>query len=446
MSFFNTKLHNTTVRREVISGISTFIAMSYILVLNPVLLRKLGMDYESAFFATVLSSICTTLISAFYTKMPLAYAPGVMQTLLLFPLLERCAPGNWRFMLLATYLSGLVIICISYTGLYYKIIDLIPQFIIYSLVGGVGLILMITGVCLMQIVEQIDEGGMLKLVLRKEVVYIILFLAIVFWLKKRNKRYAITIGIAVVYVLLTIHCAGVGMYENGFAWGHAFCIHSVEDFGRSFILQGAYQFESIQKIVKNPRMVLDLLIMVILITTNHFFDACGTGVVIATEIDKQDDNFDPDAVRKTMRVNGIGALLSSCVGTPSVTTYAESIVGIDVGGKTGISAIVVCIGFALSLSLGSYYQMMEEYIVAPAMLFAGYMYLKKLKQITFEEQYEKWISIVIVLYAGVTKTIGDAAILGLCLYGAMLFFTGRRKEISKYWPLLVLVGILCLMV
>lgn len=440
MNFFNIKLHNTTIKRELIAGISTFISMSYILSMNPKMLSLIGMDYDGVYLATIISMVLTTVFSAFYTKLPVAYAPAVSYNIIFLPMLFSLGGGDWRLMLLATYLSGAMLILSVLSGIYDGARRLVPEFIKYSIIAGIGLAVTIIGFDMLHLVEKVN-GTFTVTIWRKEVIYCVIALVLAAIFNKRKKRYALTWAVAVTYLIIIVAQMGISIYHNEFAFRTLFGEIGTAQLHPKSLLKVAYQFPSLSEFCEDKRKLVQLAVFVFSMTLTHFFDACGMGLAMREEICKGDMNFDHNAAKKMIMVNGVGGLISGCAGTLSVTSHGESMVGIDAGARTGLSAIVVSICFAASLGAAPFYKMMSGYIVAPAMIYVGYQFIRKITQVRFQNWQEKVTGAFITLYAGVSFRMGEAVIWGGVLFIVLQLVTGRRKEITKWWPLIVALSI-----
>ncbi|MDO5291727.1 MAG: NCS2 family permease [bacterium] len=445
MNFFSLKLHNTTIRKEVLSGISTFIAMSYILSINPVILSSAGMDPGGVFIATVVSIIITTLVGAFYTKMPLAYAPSLSLNMMFLTMTNNICGGDYRMVLLATYLSGIVIVVVVITGAYDQIVIRIPSFVKHSIIAGIGLIILLAGTNVLQLFL-LDQNGKLHSakILSKEILFGLLVIGIVQFLRKKKRQGAIAIGILVTYALAAL--SELITYLQSPAGGVKSFISNYISSSISVkrILEVAYQFPHIEELINDRTMFLKLIMMVFTITLIHFFDAFGTTTAELEKIQMDDENYDQKAKRKTMMVNGIGSLLSGCAGTSSVSTNAENMIGIDGGAKTGLSAIVVCICCLLSLFFSPVFIAMSGYIVAPVMIYIGILFLSNVRQLKGMRRSEAIPFIFIVIYSGVTFQVGEAVSFGILINMILKILLGRKKEITSYWPMIVIFCIICI--
>ncbi|MDO5520449.1 MAG: NCS2 family permease [bacterium] len=445
MNFFSLKLHNTTIQKEVLSGISTFIAMSYILTVNPIILSRTGMDAGGVFIATVLSIIMTTLVGAFYTKMPLTYAPSLSLNMMFVPMTMKTCGGDYRMVLLATYLSGIVIVLVVITGAYEQILIRIPSFVKHSVIAGIGLMILLAGSNVLQLFSLDDNGEFhFGKVLYKEILFCLLAIALVQFLKSRKRQGAIAIGIMTTYILAAISelINYLQTQQGGVEKFLETYISSSVPIGS--IIEVAYQFPHVEELIYDKSKFFRLIMLVFTITLVHFFDAFGTTSAELEQIEIDDENYDQEAKRKTMLVNGIGSLLSGCAGTASVTTNAENMVGIKGGAKTGLSAIVVCICCILSLFVSPIFTTMSEYIVAPVMIYIGIIFLSNLRYIRSMRLSEAIPSVFIVFYSGVTFQVGEAVSFGILLNMLLKIMFGRRKEITNYWPIIVVFCIVCI--
>ncbi len=446
MNYFNLKLHNTTVRKEIISGIITFIAMSYILAVNPKMLGEVGMDERGVFVATIVTIIITTLVGALYTKMPLAYAPSISLNTIAIPIVIEMCDGEWSMVMLATYLSGVMLLLLLYLGIYDRVVTIIPSYVKYSIMAGIGLAIALMGAQYLQVVSISKYGISVHSLLKKEVLFSIIAIIMVHIMYLKKKRGAVAVGLLVTYILVAISELITYYQTHGHSFHHWLDTYMSHGITMKNFTNVAYQFPTAESYLFDYTKLIQLIMIVFTFTMIHFFDSYGTVAALLERIKEEDKNFNKDAQKKCMLVNAIGAIVSGCAGTTSVTSYAENVAGIENGAKTGLSAIVVCIGFALSVFFAPVFAVMSEYMVAPIMIYVGMIFLYNLKKLREEKLCERISAIVIFLYAGITFQLGIAVCLGLLLNIVLRVITGRHKEITKKGILVVLSCLISLLI
>lgn len=201
MDYFNLKFHNTNVKNEIFAGIALFMAMSYVLVVCPAILSEAGMNYTGVFLATVCVSGITTLISAFYTKLPIALAPGIGMISMFYNLAVAKNAVHWNCILLATYISGIIICAFVRFGLYDKIMEIMDYYFRKVIMCGVGLALLFYGVSTTGLLEKQTGYYIIGHVEPAPVLICLVSILVIYVSQKKNNKYFILIGLLSAYFL-----------------------------------------------------------------------------------------------------------------------------------------------------------------------------------------------------------------------------------------------------
>lgn len=444
MNYYNLKLHNTTIRKEIISGIMTFIAMSYILAVNPRMLQTVGMDPNGVFIATVTAIIITTLVGAFYTKMPLAYAPSMSMNVIVLSMTINLCNYDWPMVMLATYMSGVIIVLIVFLGQYDRIEAQIPPFVKYSIMAGIGLAIIRMGAESLGILTISSWGIALHSLWKKEVIFFLISCCVVHIRHRKKKKDAIAVGLLTIYLLAAVSELIVYIRVYGTDIHPFLDICMSNGITLDSVVNVAYRFPNMEEYFTDYTKLVQLAVLVFSITLLHFFDAYGTVSALLLNVKEGDMNFDKKAVKKSIIINAIGSIVSGCTGTTSVTSSAENVIGISCGGKTGVSAIVVCICFGVAFFFAPLFSIMSRYIAAPVMIYVGFIFIYNLKRLKKVSRYEQISAGFIFLYTGLTYQLGQAVCLGLVINIILKLITKRRNEITGYWILVAVVSLISL--
>lgn len=438
MDYFNLKFHNTTVKNEIFAGIAMFMAMSYILVVCPTVLSEAGMSYNGVFLATVCVSGFTTIVSAYYTKLPIALAPGLGVTSMFLSLATGNQALHWSALLLATYVAGIVICAFVRFGTYDKIMEIMDEDFRRIIMSGVGLALFLYGISTTGLLEKKDGYYGIGKIDFIPLSICVISLAVIYLAKRYNKRGFVLIGLVVAYFLSIL----VGFYEANSASGVSLAEYIDGIFGFSYdvreINQVMFAFPDVVELFGDLNTVVLFVNAVFVFTMAHFFDAIGTNMSSFDAINSDIDIRMKDTVslKRAITVDGIGNVVSGLMGTPSVTTYGESLVGIVCGGKTGITALTTGCMFLLCFFFAPLFTSMATYVAAPALIYVGLTLVLRFKE--FDRKKVSFvIGIIIIAYVGITFNIGNAVLYGLIGYTVINAVVNKHKPVDKWWIMLI---------
>ena len=373
MDYFNLKFHKTTVKNEIFAGIAMFMAMSYILVVCPTVLSEAGMDYNGVFLGTVCVTGFTTIVSAFYTKLPIALAPGLGITSMFLSLATGPKQIPWQTLLLATYMAGIIICAFVRFGTYNKIMEIMDVDFRRMLMSGIGFALLLYGISTLGIIEKKSGWYVLGKIEPVPLFICLVSLGVIYFMKLWNKKGFVLAGLLVAYSL--------SMCFNYFEIYQATGATVREYFKTVFKITYDYKdiskvmlaFSDISGIVSDGQSLFSFINAVFVFTMGHFFDAIGTNTSAFDAITDGIDLRVKDTVslKRAITVDGVGNVVSGLMGTSTVTTYGESMVGIVSGGKTGITALTAGCLFLLCFFFAPLFTSMATYVAAPALIYVG---------------------------------------------------------------------------
>ncbi|MBE5961386.1 MAG: NCS2 family permease [Lachnospiraceae bacterium] len=433
MDFFNLKLHNTDLKTEIMSGITTFVSMAYILVVNPIILSRCGMEYDGVLVATVVSSVFTMLISAFYTKLPIAYAPGLSMNYYFVIIVNLEYGGSWKMALLATYLSGIIIIAAVCGGWYKKLLGIVPDGIKKAIIAGVGLGALRSGIHFTYIFDHsssLERYNVFGISLTGQTIGLFTAFFAYVIVRKFYRKGALTISLlvaAIVGILLSVlkkHNIPTEMLEQ---------MAAKAEFSLGAIRNNAFHFPHFSEVFQNIGTVHSLIISVFVMTVTHFFDANATITAVLRPVQQDDMNFDPSSIKKSVFVNGVGSIISGCAGTSSVTAYTESVVGTTAGGRTGVSTLVTALCFGVSLIFHDFFKKSESFVMAPALVVSGILITKIIREVDWHKRIEAVSAAYTFIAIGLSYDVGKSALNGIFLYIILNLLAGRKEELKPGW-------------
>lgn len=446
MDYFNLKFHNTTLKNEIFAGIAMFMAMSYVLVVCPTILTQTGMNYTGVFLATVCVAGLTTIVSAFYTKLPIALAPGLGMTSMFFNLAAGEEALPWNELLFATYVAGIVICGFVRFGIYDKIMEIMDEEFRRMIMCGVGMALFLYGISATGLLEKQTGYYTFGKVEAIPLLICLVSILVIFLSKKENKKGFVLFGLLTA-TFLSIAYNYYRAYDlSGIA---------ITDYLRE-ILKFSYDVNDLTKVMfsfpdailifSSSEKVMLFLNAVFMFTMGHFFDAIGTNTSCFDAINNDIDMRMKDTVslRRAITVDGVGNVVSGMLGTPSVTTYGESVVGIVCGGKTGITALTTGCMFLLCFFFAPLFTALDTYVAAPALIYVGLHLVLRIREIKFENKIIFFFSLCIVAYLGISFNIGYTVLYGLILYTFIKMVIYKKKPVKGFFimPLFAIIHIL----
>lgn len=423
-SFFRLKEHNTTVKTEVLAGITTFMTMAYILAVNPGMLSATGMDAGGVFTATVVSSMIATLIMALYAKYPFALAPGMgLNAFFAFTVVLGPMGKSWQFALTAVLIEGIIFILLSFIKAREAIFDSIPTNLKHAVSVGIGLFIAIIGLSGAGIVVP-GNGTVLALgdLTSGSVAVALAGIIITGYLLAKNVSGAILIGI-IASTLIGIPL-GVTMIPEGF---------SILSLPPS-LSNVAFKFVGMEEILS-----MEMVVVVFTFLFVDIFDTVGTLAGVSSKAGFLDKDGKLPRVGKALMADAIGTVAGACLGTSTVTTYVESAAGVAGGGKTGLTSLATAAMFALALFFAPLFTMIPAAATGPALIIVGLFMMSPIKKINFEDFTDAIPAFLTIVMMPFAYSIADGIVFGMVSYVILKLLTGRTKEISKVmWLLAVL--------
>ena len=411
------------VRTEIYAGVTTFLTMAYILAVNPGIfsaLEPLGMPTSAVFTATVLASVIGTLVMALYAKKPFGLAPG-MGINAFFVFTVCLAMGHtWQFALTAVFIEGLLFILLSLFKIRELIANAIPAGLKAAIGCGIGLFIAFIGLqnCGIIIADESTQVALARFN-TPSVILALIGLVICGLLVVRNVRGGLLWGI-----LLTAFIGiplGVTHFDKFFS--------TPPSLSPIFL-----QFEWDQI------FSWDMLIVVLTFLFVDLFDTIGTIIAVSMKADMVDKDGKVDGVGRMLMADAVATAAGACLGTSTTTTYVESATGVAVGGRSGLTAFVIAICFALSLFLGPMFLSIPAAATGPALVLVGVMMCTNATKVLWDDYTEAIPAFITMLMMPLSYSISDGIMLGLIMYVLMKVSTGIKgiRQISHtVWVLFV---------
>lgn len=455
--FFKLKENGTTVSTEIMAGITTFFAMSYILFVNPSILSLSGMPFQAVFLATIISSAVGTLIMGLFANVPYAQAPGMgLNAFFTFTVVMGLG-YSWEQGLAMVFICGIINIVITITKLRKLIIQSIPISLQHAIGGGIGIFIAYVGIKnagLLQFtsdqntivsstvdgdkaINVVSNGGIVPALANfnnPAIILALIGIIITTILVIKNVKGGILIGIIATTILAipmgVVDLSSINFEQNSL--GNSFKELGVT-FGAAFGPNGMPSlFSDVEKI---PQVLLTILAF----SLSDIFDTIGTfiGTGRRTGIFSQDDEESvkenkgiQSKMDKALFSDAIATSVGAVVGTSNVTTYVESAAGISVGGRTGLTSVVVAIMFLLSSFLSPVVGVVPAQATAPALIIVGIMMMASFKEIEWTNLEDAIPAFFTSIFMGLAYSISYGIAAGFIFYVIVKVVKGKFKEVS----------------
>ena len=406
--FFNLIKNNTNIKTECIAGITTFMTMAYILIVNPTILAVAGMPEGAVFTATAISAIIATLIMGLYAKLPFAQAPGMGLNAFFAFTIVKAMGYSYQFALTAVFLEGLIFIVLTVFDVREAIVDAIPSNIKKAISVGIGLLISLIGLEGAGLVVHPKGGGVILAlgnITKGTGLLAVIGIIITSVLLARNVKGALFIGMLITAII------GVPM-------GITPMPHSIISLPPS-IAPIAFKFQW------HNIFSLDMAIVLFTLLFMDMFDTIGTLVGVATKAKMLDKDGRVPNIKKALFSDAIGTTLGACLGTSTVSTFVESAAGVAEGGRTGLTAVVTAIMFLLSLLFSPIFASITSAVTASALILVGLFMIEPIKEINltdFTEAIPAFFTIIMMPFA---YSISDGIAFGVISYIILKVCTGK---------------------
>lgn len=427
--FFGFKEVGTSYRQETVAGITTFLAMAYILFVNPEMLSNAGMDKNAVFVATALAAAIGTFLMGILANYPIALAPGMgLNAFFAFTVVINYGI-EWQVALFGVFVSGIIFIIISVTGLREIIINAIPEQLKYAAAAGIGLFIAFVGLQGAGFIVN-DDSTLVVFgdILAPNTLLAVFGLVVTVILMVRGVRGGIFYGMIITAVAGIIF--GVIGKPDGI-------VSSIPDLSPTF---GA-AFTHIAEVGFSEVFNLQLVVVILTFLFVDFFDTAGTLYGVASQAGFVKDNKLPRAGRALLAdscATAIGAIL----GTSTTTSYVESASGVAAGGRTGFASIVTGLLFLVALFFSPLLAVVTSAVTAPALIIVGVLMAASLGKINWQELEVSIPAFITVIAMPLSYSIATGIALGFIFYPITMLVKGRAKDIHPIMYFLFVVFVL----
>ena len=408
--FFKLKEHNTTIKTEIMAGFSTFLAMVYIIVVNPQILSITGMDYGAVFVATCLAAAIGSALMGLLSNYPIALAPG-MGINAFFTFTVVASMGySWQVALGCIFWSGIIFVLLSLFKAREWIINAIPKSLKYAISVGIGMFLAMIALKNAGIITSHDATlvtlGNIKAF---EPLSAAVGFFIITALYVRNIKASIIIGILSVTLIAFVF--GKVSYQG-------------------FLSMPPSVIPTFMQLNFKAAFDLALLPVIFAFLFVDLFDTSGTLIAVADKANLLDDDGNLPKVDRALLADSSATVIGSLIGTSSTTSYIESAAGVASGGRTGLTAVTTSLLFLLILFFSPIAAMIPAYATAPALLFVAVLMVSSIKNINWDDLSESAPVVITTLMMPLTFSITEGIALGFISYATIKLLSGKRKELN----------------
>ena len=428
---FKLKEKNTNVKTEIIAGITTFLAMAYILGVNPLILGDAGMDTPSVFMATAISAGFASIVMGVVANYPVSLAAGMGVNALFAYTICGTMGFSWQAALAGVFVSGLIFIVISVTGIRKAIINAIPKQLKLAIGAGIGFFIAFVGLKNAGIIVAnpstfVGLGNLADPTVLLAVFGILVTIALL--------ALKVPAGVFVGMVITAV----VGIICGSFFGVAGMPVLPESVFEKSFQMNGLGAFmDGFGELFANP---LNSFVVIFSFLFVDFFDTAGTLVAVANRIGLVNEKGELENAEQALLADAIGTVAGAALGTSTVTSFVESTSGVEVGGKTGLTACTTGVVLFLSILFAPIIlSAVTNAVTAPALVVVGILMAQQLKGIDWEDFVFGTAGFITIIAMILTYSISNGIAFGFIAYTVAMVASGKAKEIHvTVWVLMVI--------
>lgn len=447
---FKLKENNTTVKTEVLAGITTFMTMAYILAVNPSILAAAGMDQGAVFTATALAACLGTMLMAIFANYPFALAPGMGLNAYFAYTVVIGMGYSWQIALAAVFVEGLVFIVLSVTNVREAIFNAIPLNLKSAVSVGIGLFIafiglqnakiVIGGSTLVQLfsIEGYNELNGVKASMNDvgiTVLLAVIGVIITAILVVKNVKGNILWGILITWIL-GILCQISGLYVPNAELG---MFSLLPDFSKGISVPSLAPI--FRKLSFSGINIGQFIIVVFAFLFVDIFDTLGTLIGVSTKAGMLDQEGKLPKIKGALMADAVATTAGAVLGTSTVTTFVESASGVSEGGRTGLTAVTTAVLFGASLLLSPIFLAIPSFATAPALIVVGFYMLTNVVNIDFADFTEGLPCFICIAAMPFFYSISEGIAMGVITYVVINLVAGKAKE-KKMSLLMIILAVL----
>ncbi|MCJ7855241.1 NCS2 family permease [Lachnospiraceae bacterium NSJ-143] len=430
---FKLKENKTTVRTEVYAGLTTFMTMAYILIVNPSLLSAAGMDSGAVLTATAIGSAIGTFCMAAFSNYPFALAPGMgLNAYFAFTVVLQMG-YSWQMALAAVFVEGIIFIILSLINVREAIFNAIPKNMKSAVSVGIGLFIAFIGMQNAGIIVN-EDATLVTLGNVKSVTVLLALVGLVITmvLVARKVKGALFFGIIITYIIGII-CQLTGIYAvNPDAGMYSLLPSGIISTPPS--ISSTFMKMDFSKVLTG-----DFIIIMFSFLFVDLFDTLGTLIGVSTKAGYLDKDGKLPRIKGALLADAIGTTAGAVLGTSTVTTFVESASGVTEGGRTGLTSAIVGVLFLVALIFSPVIMAIPSFATAPALIVVGLFMIEQVVNIDFKDYTEGFPAFMTIIMMVVAYSISTGLIFGTISYVLLKLFTGKSKDLN---PVIVVIALL----
>ena len=436
--YFKLQQNSSTVKAEIIGGLTTFLATMYIIVVNPAIISNTGMPFSGVLTATILVSAFSSIAMGLYANNPIVLAPGMGLNAFFTYAVVLGMGVKWETALGAVFWSGIVFILLSIFNVRTAIVKAIPKQLRYAIASGIGLFIATIGFMNAKFIVANPATVVGLGELNSITITFVIGLAITSIIVVRRIPGALILGIAIT-TLLAI--------PIGRIWGDA----SAVNFGTSTLvtwkgLFSAPDFSVFFKLDFIGSLKLAMLPVIFAFLFTDMFDSLSTFIGVSEAADLVDENGEPQHIKESLIVDGISTTISGLFGTSSGTSYIESATGIEEGGRTGLTAVVAGLLFLPFMFFSPLLSIVPSIATAPALVLVGVFMMKPVMKINWGQLDDAIPALLALILIPLTYSITQGIVWGFLSWTIIKLLTGKKKDVSLMLLIIDAFAILALVI
>lgn len=426
-------------RREFLAGTTSFLAMAYIIAVNPSILSEAGMPAGAIVTATCISAVIGCLIMGFYAKLPFGLAPGMgLNAFFTFSVVIGMGI-SWEVALTAVFVEGIIFILLSLFKVREAVVDAIPINLKYAVTAGIGLFIAFIGFNGAGVVIGNPDTMVAMGQVGPKMLIAMVGLCIIVILEKKKVKGSMLVGIVVSTLL---------------AWGYALINTEAAASMAIYLPNGIFKFESIAPIagkvnfsyLTSPQHVFNFITIVFTFLFVDFFDTVGTLIGVASRANMLDKKGRVPNAGRALMTDAIATTAGALLGTSTVTVYVESATGVEEGGRTGLTAITIGGLFFVAMFFSPIFVAVPACATAPALIYVGYLMLTSVLKIDFSDITDAVPAFLIIALMPLTYSIGDGLTIGVLAYVILNIlhniFTKNKKDKKELSMVMIVLAII----
>ncbi|HBZ6547068.1 TPA: NCS2 family permease [Clostridium perfringens] len=426
-------------KREFLAGITSFLAMAYIIAVNPSILSAAGMPAGAIVTATCISAVIGCLIMGFYAKLPFGLAPGMgLNAFFTFSVVIGMGI-SWEVALTAVFVEGIIFILLSLFKVREAVVDAIPINLKYAVTAGIGLFIAFIGFNGAGVVIGNPDTMVAMGQVGPKMLIAMVGLCIIVILEKKKVKGSMLVGIVVSTLL---------------AWGYALINTEAAASMGIYLPNGIFKFESIAPIagkvnfsyLTSPQHVFNFITIVFTFLFVDFFDTVGTLIGVASRANMLDKKGRVPNAGKALMTDAIATTAGALLGTSTVTVYVESATGVEEGGRTGLTAITIGALFFVAMFFSPIFVAVPACATAPALIYVGYLMLTSVLKIDFSDITDAVPAFLIIALMPLTYSIGDGLTIGVLAYVILNIlhniFTKKKEDKKELSMVMIVLAII----